>query len=239
MKIKIDPKILQTLHRILRQQTDLKERIEKAPRRAAAAEHAQKQIVESIETEKQELTKLKMAADEKQLLLKEREDRIENLKTKRNSCDSNREYQLLNDQIAADEAANGVLSDEILETLENIDVQEAKLESLKTDLEKATSEAAKINSEVESVLESLHSDLQLVEHELAETEPKLTATVNQEYRRLLVANGENALAQVEDECCGNCYTTLSPLVVDQLRLQQFIQCSTCGSILYMPQTVTN
>ncbi len=68
-----------------------------------------------------------MAADQKQLQLKSSEDKVKDLRRKLNAAASNREYQALLEQIAADEMANSVLADEILEALEKIDAFQKNL----------------------------------------------------------------------------------------------------------------
>ena len=84
--MKLDYSLLRTIHRILRQKADLSERIEKGPRKVVVAENAEKQFLVEVDEAKQSKIKMKMAADEKQLQLSEREARIEELKKKLNTC---------------------------------------------------------------------------------------------------------------------------------------------------------
>ncbi len=55
--------------------------------------------------------------------------RIVDLEGKLNTAASNREFSLLKEQIAADEQANSVLSDEILEALEQLDLMQDQVEN--------------------------------------------------------------------------------------------------------------
>ena len=71
----------------------------------------------------------------KQLQLKSREAQIDQLQTKLNTAASNREFNLLKEQIAADKQANSVLSDEILEAMDEIDGLEIKLKDVAAELE--------------------------------------------------------------------------------------------------------
>ncbi len=235
MIVKVDPATMQTLHRVLRQKTDLTDRIRRGPKQTEAAENAQKASTADLESTKEQLKSLKMAADEKQLQLGGREAKIDDLKAKRNACDSNRDFQLLTEQIAADEAANLVLSDEILELLEKIDQQDETVKAAEEKLEAVKKETERIRSDVEAKLGVLENDLALVEKELGEIEASLPGEMKAEYRRLADANGEDALAALDDKCCGKCYTILSPQVLDQLRMTQSVTCGSCGSFIYIPQ----
>lgn len=102
-----------------------------------------------------ELTKLqgdhkaaRVRSDQKQLLLKSGEDKIENLRVKLNAAASNREYQALKDQIAADQMAGSVLADEILEAMEKIDELAAQLAEQQQKIVVSKAELAKAQQAV-------------------------------------------------------------------------------------------
>ena len=117
----IGTSVLRTLHRIHRQLSDLRERLQRGPKQIRAAEANVQHREELLTKTKAEAKSLRMAADQKQLQLKSGEDKVKDLRRKLNAAASNREYQALLEQIAADEMANSVLADEILEELEKID----------------------------------------------------------------------------------------------------------------------
>ncbi len=235
MAVQIDMELLRTLHRILRQLTDLRERRQSGPRRMKIAEAAETDYQTKLDESKQLLRKTRMSVDEKQLQLKEREDKIENLKGKLNSSESNREYQLLKEQIAADQQANNVLSDEILELLERIDEIEAQIEEQSNNVGKLKIESTAVKDNVERELTLVDADLDRVQTELKQTESKLPADIKHEYQRMVESVGESALATVDENTCGNCYTMLSPQVINQLRLSNPVFCKSCGSLLYFSE----
>ena len=97
--------IMRTLHRIHTQLSDLRGRIAAGPRQIAAYT-AQVDAADAGRTGVQEdVKKAKMAADQKQLQLKSAESKIHDLDGKLNACKTNREYQTLTEQIAADRMA--------------------------------------------------------------------------------------------------------------------------------------
>ena len=105
MAVEVDTQVLKTLHRILKQRTDLNDRKSRGPRKIKIAENATRELNEALEEVQEQKKRTRMLADQKQLQLQEREAKIEDLKGKRNACSSNREFQLLNDTIAAGEQA--------------------------------------------------------------------------------------------------------------------------------------
>jgi predicted nucleic acid-binding Zn-ribbon protein len=191
--------------------------------------------MEDAEAAKQKLTKTKMANDERELQLKERENKIADLQSKLNSCNSNREYQALKEQIAADEQANSVLSDEILEGYDRIENEEQAAREIEEKLDKARSDLEALQSRVEAERGNLESELTRVQAELERAEGALPVDFKQDYDRMVRAHGEDALAPAEDEICQGCYQRITPQMFDQLRLGKPIFCKTCGRLLYLPE----
>ncbi|MCG8648909.1 MAG: phospholipase, partial [Pirellulales bacterium] len=116
-KIEISTELLRTLHRIHRQLADLKGQLERGPRQIKAGDAMVAKAQGDVDEIHDSFKQARMASDEKQLQLRSRELRIEELEAKLNTANSNREFATLKEQIAADKQANSVLSDEILESL--------------------------------------------------------------------------------------------------------------------------
>ena len=234
-QIKISTVLLRTLHRIHRQKTDLDGQIARGPRQIKAGDALVAKAESEMQVIKENLTKANLLSDEKQLQLKSREDKIVDLQTKLNSAASNREFDLLKEQIAADKQANSVLSDEILEAMEAIDELEVELKDAQTEVERQTGDQAKRISEVESKTADLHKELDRVIAELEESEKQIPAEVIGEYRRVISAKGEDALAPVEEGSCGGCYQVLTTQYIDRLRMSVLIRCPSCNAFLYLPE----
>ncbi len=234
-KIEISPSLLRTLHRIHRQLTDLRGQIDRGPRQIKAGEgliaKANADVNEAIEKQK----KARVASDEKQLQLKSRESRIVDLKVKLNTAASNREFSTLKEQIAADEQANSVLSDEILEGLEHLDVLAAELAEKKSELAKQQSEHAVRVVDVTAKLQTLRGELARVESELAEREAEIPLAAKDDYFRLTGAKGEEALAPIDSESCGGCCQTLTTQVLSRLQMSELVRCPNCNAFLYLPE----
>jgi predicted nucleic acid-binding Zn-ribbon protein len=232
---------LRELHRIHRQRSDLKERIERGPKLVVAAVANAQRLEEEVAERKAALTKSKMATDAKELQLKERETRIADLKKKLNSCGSNREYQALLEQIAADDQANSVLSDEILEGYDRIEREEETWKQAVEQHAVAVKEMEAVRQRVEGKEEGLREELARVEAELAKCESQLPPDFRQDYDRIAKVRGEDALAAVEDagdgheKHCDGCFQVITPQMYDQLRCAKPVFCKTCGRLLYLPE----
>jgi predicted nucleic acid-binding Zn-ribbon protein len=226
---------LREIHRIHRQLTDLRTRLERGPRQIRVSEAQVQDLAEKGSAAKASLKKTRMAADDKQLQLRQREDRIKDLQVKLNSCGSNREYQALKEQIAADEQANSVLSDEILEALELLDELQIAAANHEAEHQKAQAALEQLQTRVRNEQSGLEAELQRVSDELQRVEQQLPAEIRLEYERMARARGEDALAPVENETCAGCFQRLSPQTMNNLILGRAVFCSSCGALLYLPE----
>jgi predicted nucleic acid-binding Zn-ribbon protein len=226
---------LRELHRIHRQLTDLRSRLERGPRQVLAGESSVRKLELEAVQAKESLKRARMTADDKQLHLKSREDRIEDLRTKLNGASSNKEFQTLKDQIAADEQANLVMQDEVFEALEKIDELAAKLTTCNDSLSTVQIETAKTSTRVKSEQGQLESELARVQAELLEAEKGLPEEISGDYHRMAKARGEGALSQVDGEVCGGCFQTLTTQMMNLLYLSKPIFCPNCGAMMYLAE----
>ena len=231
----IGTSLLRTLHRIHRQLTDLKERLDRCPKQIRATE-ANVQHRESLLAQaKADAKALRMAADQQQLQLKSSEDKVKDLRRKLNAASSNREYQVLWEQVAADEMTNSVLADEILEALEKVDAFQKDIAEAEAASAAARQRAAEVRAQVAQQEPLLTADITRLEAELQQTEATLPAEIRESYRRVVRQRGEDALAVVENQCCGGCNQQVPLNVCGQIIMGQPVFCRTCGRLLYMPE----
>ncbi len=226
---------LRTLHRIHRQHSDLKDRLSRGPRQIQAAEMAVKKCEADLAQAKDAFKQAKMASDEKQLQLKHRESKLADLQGKLNMAQSNKEYQLLKDQMAADRQANSVLADEILETLEKIDQLQVAAKTAESNLAKTKDELAKVRGRISDQQQGLETELARVRGELHAAEGVLDGDFKDNYLRLSRSMGEDSLAPVEGGCCGGCSQTLTVQMLSLLKLDKPVFCMSCGRLLYLPE----
>lgn len=229
---------LRELHRIHRQLADLRERLERGPKQIKAKQATVAASDERLAKAQAESKAGRMAVDQKQLLLKTGEGKIIDLKVKLNACNTNREYQALRDQIMADEMANSVLADEILEAMEKVDQLKHAITEAEQQVAKSKDELAKTQQAVQSQQETLQADVRRLEGELRSAEEALPAELRDVYVRVVKAKGEDAMAQVEGESCGGCHQQLTPNIMSQLIGATVVFCKTCGRLLYLPEDRT-
>jgi predicted nucleic acid-binding Zn-ribbon protein len=227
--------VLRTLHRIHKQLTDLKDRRDRGPRQIRAGVAGIKQREDETNKLREELKTMRKNIDLKQLQLKSNEQKIKDLNTKLNLAASNREYQILKDQIAADKMANSVLEDEIIEMMEQVDVFVPKIAAAEGVLKTTQEKVAVSRKSVESNAALIEDDIVRLEAELLHCEAELPEAIRETYLRMARQKGEDALAEVIDGACGGCYQQVPVNVQANIRLLQPSFCRTCGRLLYIAE----
>ena len=231
-KDQVDYALLQSLHRMLTQLTDIADRMRRGPIQVKLMKTTEQGFSDALEEKKQELLAEQKVSRTKQAQLEDRELKLKDLSGKLNAAESNKEFQLLKDRIAADEQANSVQADEIFETLEKIDVLETEFEEAKVNLEKAKSETAGIEKKVADLLVTLENEDARVREELAEALKGLHRDLRVLYDRNLKTMGEDTFASTDTKTCGNCNITLTQQTASNLLSSKPLSCKGCGSILY-------
>ena len=228
---------LRTLHRILRQLSDLRGRLRRGPNLIRAHETNLAKCQAELELVKKESTDMRVANDAKQGRLNDGEEKIKKLKVQLNTASSNREYQGLKEQIAATEMANGVLADEILEGLEQIDQEAGKIVEAQRRYQKTQAEVEKAHQKVQEEEPLITGDITRLEAELAEWENRLDGDFKNLYVRISRIKGENALAALDGEYCSGCnkIVPLNKIANLMLETPKPVVCEGCGRLIYVPE----
>ena len=226
---------LKDLHELYLRLREVQDALDRGPRQVKARQQIVQQKQTDLEAHKQKQKSLKMAADQKSLQLKTNEAKILDLKSKLNQASSNKEYDILKNQVAADSMANSVLEDEILDSLEKVDQAQVQNQQLDKELATAKTEEARVAKEVSETAPKLQAQVVEIQASIAEVEKTLPGEVSALYRRLVQAHGSNAFAEVEGSTCTACYVSIPPQQLVILKTGQIVFCKTCGKLQYLKQ----
>lgn len=222
---------LREIHDVREQMERLTGEIEKGPRLIAARQKTNDARKAELEARRAKLKQTKVAAEQKALQLKSSEGKIYELEGKLNVITSNREYDALRKQIAADKMANSVLEVEIMEALEGIDVLQVELKNFEQELAAAEAEVAAYNASIQQREPDLRRQLDELQARIGDVESILSPEIVPAYRRLVNAYGARALAKVTAKSCGECFVGLTPQSLLELKAGQFKFCK-CGRLMY-------
>lgn len=224
---------LRHLHQLRQDLQRVMERKEQGPRRITAKQAFVAKRKQELEAARQRVKQLRHSADQKNLQLKTHEAKISDLKAKLNTAASNREYDILRGQIEADTMAKSVLEDEILETLEQVDLAQAATRDAEQQVATAEDELKKTTDGVAAERPGLEAEFAELQDKVGAAERFLPANVIDAYRRLVDAYGADALAPVESKACGSCYVGLTMQQILELKTGKLLFCKSCGRLMYL------
>ena len=222
---------LRRLYRLHREIDELNRQLERCPRMVAAAEQTLQADQERLKEAKERHHKAQQLAKEKQEQLNRREARIADLKGKLNACSSNKEFQALKQQIEADEQANSVLTDEILELLERIDDLAAELGEAEAAVKQAEGRLDEVRRTAASEEQACSERLEAARRRVAESAEELDAELRSEYERVVALRGSEGLAQVSGTSCDACWRELTQQMLREVARGKPAVCISCGAIL--------
>ncbi|MDO4550923.1 MAG: hypothetical protein Q4C96_06690 [Planctomycetia bacterium] len=231
----VSNEILHTLHRIHIQLHDLNDRLARGPRKIKAAQARMDELKTAADAAMHDLVALKVATDGKQAQLDKNIMNIQKRKEQLMESKDNREYTLLKNQIAADETANGVFEDEILEALERIDSLKEKAEAAKKEYEKGIQNYEKVVQEVNAQHDNILEEITRLQEEQKATETLLSPEYGEQYARIFRSKGFDTLAMLEGTHCKGCNTTVPINRISEILKEKPVFCSACGRLLYLPE----
>lgn len=235
MALAVTADAVRTLHRMHRQLEDLRSRLAAGPRAIEVRSRTVESITAKLTALQEEIRKARLVADQKQLQLRSMETRIRDCEAKRNAAKTNREYQLLGEQMAADDEAKKVLEDEILEALERVDTLRGTQPPIEAELAATRAAMEELKAKVQSERVGLDTEVARIASDLERAEGDLPAESRESYRRMVRSKGADAMAQLDGESCGGCCQQLPPNAVAELSVGRVVPCRSCGRMLYAPR----
>ena len=221
--------ILHDLHLKLK---SVQEELDRGPRLIKAKENLLAKRQAELDNIKAQHTERRKLADTKNLQLKSNETKLADLRMKLNMSSSNREFDILKGQIAADEMANSVLEDEILDCLEQADKLKVQIHDAEKAVADARDDIRKTTEQIAAAEAGQRERAQKLRAAVAEAETVLPGEIAPTYRRLVNAFGADALAAVERGVCTACNVSLSPQQSVEVRSGKFVFCH-CGKLIYV------
>jgi predicted nucleic acid-binding Zn-ribbon protein len=173
--------------------------------------------------------------DQKELFLKEKEDKVLKLNVQLNTIKTNKEYSTLQHEISGVKADMSVLEDEILGFFSRAEQIQKDTESAQKELEVALKKRDEVAKEVNAAVAEVDKalgELYVKRSEFAEKVPSGFMTI---YEKIIAHTvNKTALAQVIEEVCQGCFMDVSPQEINELmRGKDIIRCRSCSRILYL------
>ncbi len=229
--------VLERIHELQTLLGDLNGRLRRGPIVLKNQEKNIEKQQANLDKVLESLHKLQAEAKVKEKEVAANDQNIAKRKTQLQEAKSNKEYQALQLQIKADEAARGVLDDEALEAIEKAEKFQENIPPAEAELKKAREIFEQTKKKFETDKPGIESEIKHYEALLAEEEVKLPREFREIYDRLIHSvGGYEALAKVENQkYCGGCSHQIPINSLAQILQNKPIVCSSCARLLYVPK----
>jgi uncharacterized protein len=224
---------LQQLHHVLQQLEDAESLLVHGPKRIAAAKKKIAAAEQVCAEQKENIKTLRKASDQKNLNLKSNEAEILKLTGRLNEASSNKEYDIIQGQVAAQQNQNDALEDEILLLLTKVDEVTSELTDAEGAVEALTQRCRKIEAEVQEREPGIREDIARLNGEITEAESAFPPGESRgDYERLRASIGAGALSEVQDTFCLACNTKVIAQDCVRMKIGEIVSCRECGRMLY-------
>ncbi|MDR3197514.1 MAG: hypothetical protein LBU34_06540 [Planctomycetaceae bacterium] len=229
--------ILEQIHALQTQLNDLNGNLRRTPLVLKAQEaNIQKQLANLAQIN-ETYQKLRAEAKQKELEVAANDQALEKRRNQLQESKSNKEFQALQLQIKADEAARSVLMDEALEVIERADRYAQNVPAAETELKKVRELYETTKKKFLEDKPEIEAKITIFKQQLETEEAKLPRDFREIYNRLVHnVGGSEALAVVENQkYCGGCNRQIPINSLAQILQKKPITCSSCARLLYLPQ----
>ncbi|HEX5136024.1 MAG TPA: hypothetical protein VFY93_03550 [Planctomycetota bacterium] len=247
-KVKMDViEQLIKLQELDRKRDRLQKKLDQVPIKLKEYTDAIARIEASVAEQEQILRAAKAEADRAELEVRSREDRREKLKAQMNAPKlSNREYDVIREELAGVLADVNSFSDKALKALDKAGEAEANVAKLTEELRVARETREGVRGQLEGSLGDVKGELLALDAQREAFLPQAPAEPLQIYERVRRKHS-NALAMVEgtidrvagrignDLHCAACHMSVTANdAVHVLGRKRVVQCKSCVRILYVP-----
>jgi len=160
-------------------------------------------------------------------------DQINRFKTQQMQTRKNEEFQALGNEITHFEREIGKIEDRELEVMELIEQTKPALAEAEQNVVKAKSRVAGQIADLDAKIATIGETLKAVEAERAALTVGIDEDLLDQYNRLFVSKGGNAVVALEHEVCTGCHMKLTTQTLVRVKgAQEITHCEQCGRILY-------
>lgn len=161
-------------------------------------------------------------------------DQINRFKTQQMQTRKNEEFQALSHEITHFEKEIGKVEDRELEVMEGIEQMKPVLAEAERNVAEARSRVAAQIADLEAKVAAITENLKSVEAERATMTEGVDEDLLDQYNRLFISKGGNAVVALEHEVCTGCHMKLTTQTLVRVKGGQHItHCEQCGRILYL------
>lgn len=229
--------VLERIHQLQARLADLNGRLQKGPKVLKVQETNIKKHQDNLDNVRENHQKLLAEAKLKEQEVAVNDQAISKRKLQLQEAKNNKDYQALQMQIKADEAARDVLEGEALEAIEKAEKFTKGIPSAEEEVKKVQELHNRTKQKFLEEKPGIEKEITKFAKLLEEEEVKLPRDFKEIYLRLVQSKGGNqAVAPVENQkFCGGCNYQIPINSLAKILQKYPITCSSCARLLFVPK----
>jgi len=170
---------------------------------------------------------------EKERDLESCEERLSKARNRQSEIKTNKEYQLHLQEIETLKAEKGLIEEELLTLMEQLDGYKRKENELAQTVKAAEQKFESERQQLEIQTEALKTEKDVVEKEREAVIPTIDPKLLKMYQKIKSLHRELAVVPIRHGTCGGCHMNVPPQRVAEVKARQrILTCSECQRILY-------
>ncbi|MBU0547642.1 MAG: hypothetical protein KKH57_02645 [Candidatus Omnitrophica bacterium] len=202
-----------------------------------------KTIEDSFEAKKQNLASLEKSSLELQKQRKEKElelavnlEAVKKLQSQLYSLKTNKEFQIMLQQIADTKADGSLIEEKILISFENSDKIKAEIDQENLKLKEEEKIFLEHKKKIELRVKEIDERLNQLQAQRKQITPGVNPKMLTEYERILSNRDGLAIVTVVDNSCAGCHMLVPPQVINLIKMyEHIITCEVCNRIFYIAE----
>jgi len=194
---------------------------------------AKKQSLAALEQKSLEIAK---ARKERELELGTNEESIKKLQGQLYSLKTNKEFQVMLNQIQGAKADSSVIEEKILVLFEEADKIKKEIEQENSKLKDEEKLSLEDKKKVDLRVKEINDRINVLEAQRKQALPEVTPQMLAQYERILQSRDGLAIVSVKDGSCGGCHMLVPAQVINLIRMyERVVTCEVCNRILYIQE----
>jgi len=192
----------------------------------------------ALEDAKKEVTALQMSKKQKELDLESQESSIRKHSTELNAVKTNEAYRALLGEIDKAKLAQSALEDQILQTMEQIDLANKSWKEKEFSFKANEAGLIKQISDWEARQKELEQTLAGKQSERLSAFESLPKNLSAQYDKLRKGKRGASIVPIRKEQCAGCHMKVSQNLINEVRRgQKMMTCESCSRIVYLEEAV--
>jgi predicted nucleic acid-binding Zn-ribbon protein len=211
----------------------LRKRRDGRPKILESKRREQQTAERKLAEHKEAKSEAERSTDRANLDLATAEEALQKLEVGRNTAKSNKDYQLLTNQIGDKKLEISKMEDVVLTAMNTADEVAAHSPAFEAEVARATRELADLETEVKAEITRLDGEIATMQADRDARAAKVDPDALSRYDRVLEARAGSAMSEVISGACQACGMRLTSQEHNQvLKTSGIVTCKSCARILY-------